>query len=236
MVERPTYDLTVFKVHFGKVTLKAYTKGEHVLRFEAIVHNAAALWMGRILPRFPALAARLRGMLDRWLDTIQYLDQAFVADETLDQLPASSHLGRTRIGGIDLDKARMRAVLAATVACAQTPLGFRLGDLVRQVRQQTDTQAPACGTRQAAYDLRKLRAKGFVRRVAKSQRYEVPPHGLRTITALVVLREQVIKPLLGGVRTPHQGWPPKSWTPLDHHYQTLRAHMQRLFADLGLAS
>jgi hypothetical protein len=39
-VDRPTYNLTVLKLHFGKLTLKAYTKGEHVLRFEAIVQNA----------------------------------------------------------------------------------------------------------------------------------------------------------------------------------------------------
>jgi hypothetical protein len=49
-------------------------------------------------------------------------------------------------------------------------------------------------------------------------------------------REQVIKPLLAGVRTPHQGRPPKSWTPIDRRYQTLRVDMQRLFAHLGLAS
>jgi hypothetical protein len=32
---------TVFKLHFGKLTLKAYTKGEHVLRFEAIARNTS---------------------------------------------------------------------------------------------------------------------------------------------------------------------------------------------------
>jgi len=29
-VERPTYDLTIFKLHCGKLTLKIYTKGERV--------------------------------------------------------------------------------------------------------------------------------------------------------------------------------------------------------------
>ncbi len=32
VVETPTYDLTIFKLHFGKLTLKAYTKGERALR------------------------------------------------------------------------------------------------------------------------------------------------------------------------------------------------------------
>ena len=39
VVERPTYDLTIFQLHFGKLTRKAYTKGERVLRFEVILPN-----------------------------------------------------------------------------------------------------------------------------------------------------------------------------------------------------
>ena len=35
VIEKPRYDLTMFKVHFGNLTLKAYTKGEHVLRVDA---------------------------------------------------------------------------------------------------------------------------------------------------------------------------------------------------------
>jgi hypothetical protein len=236
LVETPVYDLTVFKLHFGKLTLKAYTKGEHVLRFEAIVHHAATLGLGRILPRFPALVAHLRGMVDRWLATVQSVDRPFVADDTLDQLPAPSQLGHTRIGGIDVNKPRMRAVLAAALACAQIPSGFRLGDLATQVRLRASDLAAPYGTRQAAYDLRKLRAKGLVTRLPHSQRYDVPPEGLRTIAALTILREQVIQPLLAGTASPHLGRKPESWTSIDDHYQTLRAEMQALFRDLGLAA
>jgi hypothetical protein len=41
-VERPTYDLTIFKLHCRNLTLKIYTKGERVLRIEAIAHNTSA--------------------------------------------------------------------------------------------------------------------------------------------------------------------------------------------------
>ena len=34
-VERPTYDLTIFKLHCGSLTLKIYSKGERVLRIES---------------------------------------------------------------------------------------------------------------------------------------------------------------------------------------------------------
>ena len=53
VIERPAYDLTLFKVHFGLLTLKGYTKGERVLRFEAIVHNTKTLKTGRALEKFP---------------------------------------------------------------------------------------------------------------------------------------------------------------------------------------
>jgi hypothetical protein len=47
VIEKPRWNLTIFKVHFGLLTLKAYTKGERVLRFEAIVHHTKQLGCGR---------------------------------------------------------------------------------------------------------------------------------------------------------------------------------------------
>jgi hypothetical protein len=52
MIETPRWDLTLFTVHFGLLTLKGYTKGEHVLRFEAIAHNTRQLRVGQVLERF----------------------------------------------------------------------------------------------------------------------------------------------------------------------------------------
>jgi hypothetical protein len=46
-VERPAYDLTIFKLHCGKLTLKIYGKGERVLRIEAVAHNTQELNCGR---------------------------------------------------------------------------------------------------------------------------------------------------------------------------------------------
>ncbi|MBA7547622.1 hypothetical protein ES705_40051 [subsurface metagenome] len=38
-IERPDYNLTIFKIHFGKLTLKLYDKGERVLRAEVVVQS-----------------------------------------------------------------------------------------------------------------------------------------------------------------------------------------------------
>jgi len=234
VIETPSYDLTVFKVHFGLVTLKAYSKGEHVLRFEAVVHNTRQLHLGRVLERFPEIVARLHAMLDRFTSVLDCVDVVFLPGEILDELPRSSRLGATRVGGIDLNKARVRAVLAAVVALAAAPRGFTVADLTEKVHLMTGETDYR--VRQAAYDLRKLRAKGLVEKPERSRRYVVPPDAARTITALSVLRDQVVSPILAGVRSPRQGRKPSAWTRVDRDYESLRIGMQTLFDDLGIST
>ena len=52
-VEAPAYDLTIFKLHCGRLTLKIYSKGERVLRIEAVAHNTQELNCGRSSDKFP---------------------------------------------------------------------------------------------------------------------------------------------------------------------------------------
>lgn len=235
VVETPAYDLTIFKLHFGKLTLKAYTKGERVLRFEAIVHNTAELRCGRRLNRFPQILARLRDMLRRFLNNLYCMDACFISDATLDRLPTPSWVGKTRVGGININQPRMRTVLDATLSLACSPPGFTVGDLAAQVRTKLQN-ATSYDVRRAAYDLKKLRGKGLITRVGKSRRYTVPPQALRAITALVLLREKVIRPILAGAALPKRGRKPTNWSPIDSHYEAIRKNMITLFEDLGIAA
>ena len=234
VIETPPYGLTIFKVHFGALTLKGYSKGEHVLRFEAVCHNTKALHVGRVLDRFPDIVARLAGMVDRFCTTLDCLDVAFIPDGILDQLPQPSTIGRTRVGGIDLDQQRTRTTLAAVTALAASPQGFTVADLTNKVHTMTGSDDYTI--RQAAYDLRKLRGHHLVAKPGRGRRYHVPPQAARTITALIVLRQEVIGPILAGVRVPRRGRPPTHWTTVDRDYETLRVGMHKLFNDLALTT
>ena len=85
--------------------------------------------------------------------------------------------------------------------------------------------------RQAAYDLRKLRGKQLINKPGRSRRYIVPPLAARTIAALLTLRDQVIAPILAGVRSPRMGRKPAHWTRVDRDYERIRIDMQALFTD-----
>lgn len=236
VVETPTYDLTIFKLHFGKLTLKGYTKGERVLRFEAHVHNARELGCGRLLAKFTQIVSRLKTMLEAFLDHLHCVDACFIAPDILEKLATPAQVGKTRVGGVDPNKPRMRAALGAVLALAPSPNGFTTSEFASQVRAITGQNEQEYGARRAAYDLKKIRAKDLVTKVGFSRHYQPLSQGLKTVAALVVLRERVIQPLLAGIATPRLGRRPKNWSCIDQHYETLRLNMRSLLHELGLAA
>jgi hypothetical protein len=235
VVERPSYDLTIFKIHFGKLTVKLYSKGARVLRCEAIVHNTKALNEKRVLSAFPRIVSTLQQILTRFLDQLQTIDTPFLADDTLDMLPTPSQVGHSRVAGIDLNKPRLRAVLAAVVALAVSPAGFTASDLASQVRRILGLSADAYLPRHASYDLKKLRGKGWVRKIGNSRRYEPLPEGLSLMAALPLLRDKVILPVLAGVGKPKPGPRPQYEHPIDTQYRAIHDDMRSLFHLLGIA-
>jgi hypothetical protein len=236
VVETPSYDLTWFKVAFGRLGLKAYTKGERVLRIEATCHNAAELGCGRVLDKLPDIVTRLGAMAARFCTMLDCASVGFASDRFLDQLPQPAQLGATRVGGISLDSPRMRTALAAVAALSPAPKGFTVAELAARVHTMTGQTNADYSTRQAAYDLRKLRAKRLVDKPGRTRRYHVPPDALRTITAITTLRDRVLGPLLASVRKPRSVTNRSTWTAVEHDYETLRANMQTLLDDLGIAT
>ena len=235
-VENPTYDLTIFRLHCGNLALKIYTKGERVLRIEAIAHDVAELHCGRSLEKFPEIVSALKSMLERFMNTLSCIDQCFIADETLEQLPAPVQLGKTKVGGIDFNKPRMRWVAQAVLALAPASSGFTASQLAQQVRVLSQQSELDYGPRRAAYDLKKLRGKQLISRIGNTAKYQPLAAGLRTLAALLLLREKAIKPLLAAAQSlrPIQG--PQNPKPLDSYYQAIYAGMHGVFRELGIAA
>src|SRR5205807_5712608 len=55
---------------------------------------------------------------ERFMTTLDCIDVAFISDQTMDQLPLPSRLGKTRVGGVDLNNLRIRTALSAVLALA----------------------------------------------------------------------------------------------------------------------
>jgi hypothetical protein len=84
--------------------------------------------------------------------------------------------------------------------------------------------------------VRKLRSKDLLIKPGRSRRYQVPHEPPAPSPACSPLRDQVISPILAGVRSPRRGRKPAHCTAIDRDYETLRIGMQTLFADLGITT
>jgi hypothetical protein len=220
------------------LTLKIYTKGERVLRIEVVVHNTQELQCGRSLEKFPQIVVQTKDILVRFIDALSCIDQGFIADSMLEELPTPSRVGKTKVGGIDLNKPRMRYVVEAVIALclSLSPHGFTASELARQVHMLSNQGESEYGARRAAYDLKKLRGKNIVRRIGQTRRYESTSTGLKAMVALVVLRNKAIKPLLAAAQDLRPSRGAQNPRPLDKQYDTIRTALQAVFQELEVAA
>jgi hypothetical protein len=183
------------------------------------------------------MLARLQEMVVAFLGVVQAAHLSFVDGQQLDALVAPSVRGaRRRTAGVDLQKPRMQAVAEAVIALGAQPEGFSAAELAKRVRAQQGRVMAGYAERKATYDLRKLRGKSLVERIGKTRRHRVRRPGIRTLAALLILREQVITPVLAGVCRPKRGRPPKNVHPLDVHYHKLQVEMLATLQTLKIAA
>lgn len=232
-VERPTYDLTVFKVHCGLLTLKIYTKGECVLRVEAIVHNVRKEFPRCGIAHFPSIADGLRAMVERFLESLQSLDSCWINDDLFAQLAERTQVGASAVAGIDLNRRRMRAVIEGVLSLSCRTHGFRSEHLAAKV---AEILGQPYTPRQASYDLKKLRGKSWVQRIGDTRSYLASPSSQRQMAAAVLLREKVLLPLLSPRHHPAARRPRNANKNPDRHYQILQYELQQLLPLLGIAA
>ncbi|MBE0437265.1 MAG: hypothetical protein IBX56_15845, partial [Methylomicrobium sp.] len=236
VIERPTYDLTIFKLHFDAFTVKFYTKGERVLRAEATLHNAKALRCRRSIDHIGEVIIYLKKILNRFMEAVNCIDISSIDDGRFDALPNPSSIGKTRVGGIDINKPRTRLVAEAIISLSPKPQGFTAAELACAVRTLDPNGHGNYTPRKASYDLKKFRSKNLIHKIENSRKYEPIPEGLRAMVALLVLRDKVVKPILAGAVKIKPGRKPKNQHPLNKHYQSIQLEMKNLFNSLGIAA
>lgn len=104
-----------------------------------------------------------------------------ISDETLEQLPAPSQVGKTILGGIDCNKSKDPLCRRSRYSLSDWP--FTASHLAARVRECSDADYQS---RQAAYDLKKLRGKDTVRRMARHRHYEPTSTDLKALAGLLV--------------------------------------------------
>ena len=183
-IETPDYNLTVFKIHFGRLTVKLYDKGDRTLRAEVVVHNTKDLKCKRGLDSFGQITEKLETIMGSFLSNINYAHIATIDDGTFEQVAQPTQQGDTRLAGVNFNSKRIRQVAVVLLALSVKPGGFTSKDLCDQIRARFN---PNYTCRNASYDLRKFRGKHLVTKLKGRIRYVTTMKGTSTIAAILCL-------------------------------------------------
>jgi hypothetical protein len=192
-VQTSDYNLTVFKIHVGKLTLKLYDKGERTLRAEVVAHNTKELGCKRSLEYFEAMVVKLNELMGTFINNITYAHAAIIDDATMENLSKPVQTGKTRLAGITLTNKRNVALMESVLALMLYPQGFSCIDLKEMMRKKRFKDYTINNAR---YDMRKLKGKTFVQKIKGKQKYQATKSGIQNISAVLCVWKQELKPFL----------------------------------------
>src|ERR1700694_1824700 len=116
---------------------------------------------------------------------------------------------------------------------------FRTRDLHQRAAEALGATTATYRLSQVRYDLAKLRAKGLVLKVPKTQTYRLSPQGMRICILFLKLFHRVYAPLSAGVLKPvaHDAVLPEDRRcELDHLYAAIDRALDLLLDHLGVSA
>lgn len=183
-IETPDYNMTIFKIHFGRLTVKLYDKGERTLRAEVVVHNTKDLKCRRGVESFEEIVEKLETIMRSFLSNLDYAHVATISEKNIEEISSPSQVGANRLAGIDFNKPKAKQVAIVLLALSMKPGGFTSKDLAVEMSNRF---IPEYSTRNASYDIKKFRGKEMVIKIPRRITYQLTEEGIKTIAAILCL-------------------------------------------------
>jgi len=230
----------VMRSHYGHGFLKQYVRDVCNLRTEPATNNVTDYGIGKALQNLAPLRQKLNSLIDRYHDVQQDILETFVDRGQLRQLTQPTVLPNgKRIPGLKLDQPRQLALMHALVRFSHLAAGstFTTAELYPQVLQALRLSAADYKLSSLRYDLWKLRAKGLVKKLPHSRRYQLLPSGYHICLLFLKLFEKIYAPLTAGILqpfAPDKSVPPQRTSSLDRRYQAVVQALDNLTEAVGL--
>jgi hypothetical protein len=184
--------------YYRSSRMKQYFKEHRALRTETVISDTRDFAIGRRVNAENWHALRAVGQAaNRRLCDAEASDASPAPDVvTFEQVTLpSDDPGGLHAPGLRFGDRRVMALLAVIVGFAHLPAGFnnrQLTDLVGTILDDRNYHS-----RQATYDLRRLRRKGIIERIPHSHRYQLTSHGRRVAVLFTKAHGRVLAPGLG---------------------------------------
>lgn len=214
-IERPDYNMTIFKIHFGRLTVKLYDKGERTLRAEVVVHNAKELKCKRSIDSFAEIVKKLQSMMNDFMDNLFYAHVSMLNDGSLQQLVSPTRKGESRLAGVDINKDRTQAIMETVLALSIKPGGYSISDVAAKMKEKIGNKYGEYSARKAAYDISKLRGKGLVSKQKGTRKYKTTAKGMNLIVAVLALLQKQLPSIMSAINKTYLNDSPKEISRFD---------------------
>ena len=192
-------------VDYKNAKIKQYHKEGRALRTETTINDTRDFGVSKRLTDFNLTALRQIGFsANRRLLGVQRIShdpirgaQAFTELTT----PIITETG-TRIPGLRFGDARVHALLQALLIHRLLPHGFTNRDLRTLIAPLLGTTTEDITAGKMTYDLRRLRAHGFIHRIAHSRRYQITDAGLQHALFLTHAHDHLLRTGLAELTDP----------------------------------
>jgi hypothetical protein len=174
---------------------KQYLKEGRALRIETVVNSPTDLGVNRRLGHLNELQARARAANRRLLDTERVGQGCVLASPAFARVAQPTGQAGSRTGALRFGDPRVMALAGALCTGLNGVVGFTHRSLRAQV-------AALYTASQMSYDLTRLRRKGLIRRLPRSNTYTLTSDGVRFAVFYAKLHDRLLGPLLAADAPP----------------------------------
>lgn len=210
-------------VYYKNTHLKQYHKEGRALRTETTLNNTYDFQVGRRLHNLPALRQIGFAANRRLLEIEKVSHDCNIGTEAFEQLQRPVQREGQRASALRFGDARVHALLAVIVLFCLNPRGFASKELRPLLAQYLGIGWEEISPGRMSYDLRRLRLHRLIKRIPKSQRYELTSLGLQTALFYSRTYYRVIRPGLSIIGAP----PDSGYGPLNSSFRKFEYELNR---------
>lgn len=191
-------------IDYKSSMIKQYFKEGRALRTETTINNTRDFGIGRRLENLPALREVGFSANRRLLHVQQIQHDPTIGHEEFEALTRPTEVGGQRASGLRFGDPVVLAVLTALLMFRLLPRGFSNQDLRDKIARLLVRPADQFTPGQMSYQLRRLRLRGLIERVAGTHRYVLTESGLRTSLFYLCSQSRIIRPLSAALSEPSE--------------------------------
>ena len=181
--------------------IKQYHKEGRALRTETVINDTYDFDVGRRLKNLDDLKQIGFAANRRLLGVERLSHDATIGAETLAALHRPALVDGQRASTLRFGDPRVQALLAALLRFDLLPAGFRNREFREAVATLRGMSFDDYNAGQMTYDLRRLRLRGLIERIPRTQRYRLTAEGLCIALAYHRTQARVLGPVLSATRS-----------------------------------